>query len=139
MGSFVEASLIAGETVEQKASISWLSQFWLYVLAAFFICHVVTIILAVLCISLAIMNVITTELAITNKKVIGKTGFIKRTSIDLPIDKLESINIHQGIVGRLLGYGQVKINGIGGNNVTIPFIKSPFDFRKTVMNLLEKK
>lgn len=136
MGSFVENSLITGEKVEANATISWLSQFWYFVFSLL-LCW--TILFPVLFILIAILNVTTTELAITNKKVIGKVGFIRRVSIDLPLTKLESINIDQGIIGRLLGYGKVSIRGIGGTNVSIPYIKTPMDFRRVVMNLIDPK
>lgn len=136
MGTFVDNSLISGEVVESQAEITWLSQFWLFLFA---VLTVMTIVLPTLFILLAVINVLTTELAVTNKKVIGKTGFISRVSIDLPLDKLESINIDQGVMGRVLGYGRVSIRGVGGNNVSIPFIKQPLDFRRVVMGLLDKK
>lgn len=136
MGTFVENSLISGEVVESQAEITWLSQFWLFLFA---VLTVMTIVLPILFILVAVINVLTTELAVTNKKVIGKTGFISRVSIDLPLDKLESINIDQGVMGRILGYGRVSIRGVGGNNVSIPFIKQPLDFRRVVMGLLDRK
>ncbi|AVA38254.1 PH domain-containing protein [Cupriavidus metallidurans] len=136
MASFVENSLIPGEKIEAQATITWLSQFWYFVLA---IILVMTVIFPIIFILLAILNVTTTELAVTNKKVIGKTGFIRRVSIDLPLEKLESVNINQGIVGRILGYGRVSIRGIGGNNVSIPFIKKPMDFRRVIMGLMDQK
>lgn len=136
MASFVENSLIPGEEVEAKATITWLSQFWYFVFALLL---VMTVIFPILFILLAIINVTSTELAVTNKKVIGKAGFIRRVSIDLPLEKLESVNIDQGIIGRILGYGRVSIRGVGGNNVSIPYIKKPMDFRRVVMGLLDRK
>jgi uncharacterized membrane protein YdbT with pleckstrin-like domain len=87
----------------------------------------------------AILNVSTTELAVTNKKVIGKAGFIRRVSVDMPIGKLESINVHQGLMGRIFNFGATSVHGIGGNAVGIPYIAKPLDFRRTVMNLMDKK
>ncbi|RWA45671.1 hypothetical protein AU476_01155 [Cupriavidus sp. UYMSc13B] len=136
MASFVENSLIPGERIETQATITWLSQFWYFVFA---IVLIMTVIFPIIFILLAILNVTTTELAVTNKKVIGKTGFIRRVSIDLPLEKLESVNINQGIMGRILGYGRVTIRGIGGNNVSIPFIKKPMDFRRVIMGLMDRK
>lgn len=100
---------------------------------------VMTVIFPILFILLAIINVTSTELAVTNKKVIGKAGFIRRVSIDLPLEKLESVNIDQGVIGRILGYGRVSIRGVGGNNVSIPFIKKPMDFRRVIMGLMDRK
>ena len=136
MASFVENSLIPGEEIEAKATITWLSQFWYFVFA---LVLVMTVIFPILFIVLAIINVTSTELAVTNKKVIGKAGFIRRVSIDLPLEKLESVNIDQGIIGRILGYGRVSIRGVGGNNVSIPYINKPMDFRRVVMGLLDRK
>ncbi|QNT25389.1 PH domain-containing protein [Ralstonia solanacearum] len=143
MGSFVESSLISGEKVESSASISWLSQFWYLFFAAFFALGAINthgmFLLCLFFFVLAVINVTTTELAVTNKKVIGKAGFIRRTSIDMPLEKLESININQGILGRILGYGRVSVRGIGGNVVSIPYIKTPLQFRRVVMDLMDKK
>ena len=136
MASFVENSLIPGESVEAKATISWLSQFW-YLLFA--VALVLTVVFPILFILIAIINVTTTELAVTNKKVIGKAGFIRRVSIDLPLEKLESININQGLLGRILGYGRVTIRGVGGNVVSIPYIKAPMAFRRVIMGLMDRK
>lgn len=137
MGTFVENSLISGEKIEKQAIVTWWSQFWYILFSLMFIATVFFFIFSLLCVLVAIINVITTELAVTNKKVIGKTGFIRRLSIDLPLNKLESINIHQSILGRIFGFGKVSIRGIGGNAVTIPFIKNPMEFRRIVMGLID--
>ncbi|MEK0235706.1 PH domain-containing protein [Ralstonia pseudosolanacearum] len=136
MGSFVENSLIPGEKVEMRATITWLSQFWYFVFA---IALIMTVIFSVILILFAVINVTSTELAVTNKKIIGKAGFIRRVSIDLPLDKLESVNISQGIIGRIFGFGRITVRGVGGNSVVIPYIKSPMDFRRVVMGLLDRK
>jgi len=136
MGSFVKDSLIPGENIESTAEISWMSQFW-YFFWTVLLCW--TAIIPVLLILSAIINIVTTELAVTNKKIIGKTGFIRRESIDMPLSKLESVTVDQGIVGRIFGYGRVSIRGIGGNRVSIPYIKNPMEFRRTVMGLMDQK
>ncbi|MCK4124259.1 PH domain-containing protein [Ralstonia pseudosolanacearum] len=119
-----------------RATITWLSQFWYFVFA---IALIMTVIFPVILILFAVINVTSTELAVTNKKIIGKAGFIRRVSIDLPLDKLESVNISQGIIGRIFGFGRITVRGVGGNSVAIPYIKSPMDFRRVVMSLLDRK
>jgi len=136
MGSFVKDSLIPGENIESTAEISWMSQFW-YFFWTVLLCW--TAIIPVLLILSAIINIVTTELAVTNKKLIGKTGFIRRESIDMPLSKLESVVIDQGIIGRMFGYGRVSIRGVGGNRVSIPHIKNPLEFRRIVMGLIDQK
>jgi uncharacterized membrane protein YdbT with pleckstrin-like domain len=132
MASYVENSLISGEKVEQVASITWTSQIFWIVLA---VLTVFTIIGPILCALIAFLNVRTTELAVTNKKVIGKTGWVARKSIDLPLSKLESFTIDESLLGRLLGYGSVQVSGTGGHRVAIPYIKSPHDFKRVVMSI----
>jgi uncharacterized membrane protein YdbT with pleckstrin-like domain len=104
---------------------------------AFFFCW--TIALPIISIVIAIINVLTTELVVTNKKVIGKTGFIRRTSIDLQLGKLESIVLDQGITGRIFNFGTIVVRGTGGNAVGIPFIKSPLEFRRSVMRIVDQQ
>ncbi|UZF16157.1 PH domain-containing protein [Ralstonia pseudosolanacearum] len=134
MGAFVNGSLIRGEEVQEVANITWLSQFWYLVLGVLSLPFGFGVFLLIV----AVINVTSTELAVTNKKLIGKTGFIRRTSIDIPLQKIESLNVNQGIVGRMLGYGRISVRGTGGNQVSIPFIKNPLEFRKTVMNIMDE-
>ncbi|MDR3429003.1 PH domain-containing protein [Silvimonas sp.] len=134
MGTFVDNSLIPGEKVESYALVSWLSQTGLLIWAVLLVW---TVVFPILFILMAIINVTTTELAVTNKKIVGKAGFIRRVSVDLPLAKLESVNIDQSLLGRMLGYGRVTIRGIGGNNVSIPYIKAPMDFRRVVMSIID--
>lgn len=140
-GRFVESSLIAGEGVIQVAKVSWLSQLRYLVFAVFFSVlgayFLPWIIVAFLLLLSIVVNVTSTELAVTNKKVIGKVGFIRRESVDIPVRKLESIHIDQGIVGRLCGYGTIELIGVGGNYLVIPWIKNPMKFRRTVMSVMD--
>lgn len=139
MGQYVQNSLIAGEQIEKEATISWFSQFWYFVFAIVCALTLYLIVISVILIAFAIINVLTTELAVTNKKVIGKAGFIRRASVDMPLGKLESITISQGVIGRIFNYGVVRVHGVGGNAVGIPYIKAPLEFRRVVMNLMDQK
>ena len=142
MGSYVNHSLIAGERVEANATISWLSQFGYLVLAL--LCAIGSInapglnALTAVFVIVTILNVVTTELAVTNKKIIGKSGFIRRSAIDIPLRRCESISVSQSITGRILGYGTVVIRGTGGNEVGIAFIKNPLKFRRVIMTVMDK-
>jgi uncharacterized membrane protein YdbT with pleckstrin-like domain len=97
------------------------------------------LLIAAILVAYAVINVITTELAVTNKKVIGKAGLIRRVSIDMPLGKLESITVDQGIIGRILNYGTIVVRGVGGNAVRFPNIGSPLEFRRTVASLEDQK
>ena len=74
----------------------------------------------------------TTETDVTNMRVVHKTGFIKRRSFEMALDKIESVDVNQSILGRLLNYGDVTVNGVGEGTETIPTIASPLAFRSAI-------
>lgn len=75
----------------------------------------------------------TTELAFTNKRVIAKFGFISRKTVELNISKVESIQVNQGILGRILNFGTLVISGAGNPQAPIPGISNPMAFRRAFM------
>jgi uncharacterized membrane protein YdbT with pleckstrin-like domain len=80
---------------------------------------------------------ISTEMAVTNRRVIGKTGLISRTSVDLRLRKLESVQLEQSIVGRILGYGTVVFIGSGGSENRFAFVADPEGTRAQVTDAVE--
>lgn len=77
----------------------------------------------------------TTELAYTNKRVITKFGIIARNTDEIKINAIESIDIRQGVLGRLFNFGSLIISGTGGKLVIIPDIKDVVSFRKALVDL----
>lgn len=80
----------------------------------------------------------TSEFAVTDKRVILKTGFIKRNSLELLLAKTESIAVDQGIIARIFGFGSITVCGTGGSKNPFHKIDAPFEFRKKVQEQLEK-
>ncbi|MDA9544614.1 PH domain-containing protein [Bradyrhizobium yuanmingense] len=74
----------------------------------------------------------TTETDVTNLRVVHKTGFIQRRTFEMPLDKVESVDVNQTILGRILNYGDVTINGVGEGRETIRTIASPLAFRSSI-------
>jgi uncharacterized membrane protein YdbT with pleckstrin-like domain len=74
----------------------------------------------------------TTETDVTNLRVVHKTGFIKRRTFEMSLDKVESVDVNQSILGRLLNYGDVTILGVGEGKETIATIASPLTFRNFI-------
>jgi uncharacterized membrane protein YdbT with pleckstrin-like domain len=72
----------------------------------------------------------TSEFVITNKRIIIKTGFIARKTLEMNLSKIESVNVDQGILGRILGYGTITIIGTGGTRESFPDISRPLLFRR---------
>ncbi|MCL2715499.1 MAG: PH domain-containing protein [Alphaproteobacteria bacterium] len=74
----------------------------------------------------------TTETDVTNFRVVHKTGFITRKTFEMSLDKVESVDVNQTILGRLLNYGDVTIRGVGEGVQTIKVIASPLAFRNSI-------
>jgi len=74
----------------------------------------------------------TTETDVTNMRVVHKTGFIKRRTFEMSLDKVESVDVNQSILGRILNYGSVTVRGVGEGSETIETIASPLDFRNHI-------
>jgi uncharacterized membrane protein YdbT with pleckstrin-like domain len=75
-----------------------------------------------------------TEFAVTNKRVLSKTGFIQRESDETLLSKVEAIAVDQGIVGRMLGFGTVRLTGSGGTEDAFAGISHPLEFRRQVQS-----
>jgi uncharacterized membrane protein YdbT with pleckstrin-like domain len=75
---------------------------------------------------------LTTETDVTDRRVVHKTGFIKRRTFEIALDKIESVDVDQTILGRILNYGDVTIMGVGEGRQTISTIASPLLFRSAI-------
>jgi len=71
----------------------------------------------------------TTELAVTDHRVIYKSGLLSRHTIEMNRDKVESVDVDQSLLGRILGYGTVIVRGTGGSLEPIRNIGDPLRFR----------
>ncbi len=74
----------------------------------------------------------TTEIAVTDRRVIYKCGFIRRHTIEMNMDKIESVDVDQSIVGRILDYGTITVRGTGTGIEPLYRIDSPIAFRNFV-------
>ncbi len=127
MSSYVEGALIKDEKILHTGHISLWSVSGLLVLGL--------VLLPVFGIGLVLWAIAfikfkTTELAITNKRVIAKFGFISRKTVELNINKVESIQVDQSVLGRLFDFGTLVISGAGNPQAPIPGISNPMAFRR---------
>lgn len=75
----------------------------------------------------------TTEIAVTSERLIYKKGLIARMVGELNVDRIEGVSVRQGVLGRIFGYGNVIIRGMGVGEVVLPPIEAPIEFRRAVM------
>jgi uncharacterized membrane protein YdbT with pleckstrin-like domain len=73
-----------------------------------------------------------TELSVTDHRVIYKTGFIRRHTVEMNMDKVETVNVDQSVTGRLLGYGTIHVMGTGQGIEGLRRIAHPLDVRNAI-------
>lgn len=74
----------------------------------------------------------TTEIAVTSRRIIKKTGFISRDTMEMSLGKVESVQVDQSILGRLLNYGDITLQGTGGGKEQLFTIAAALEFRSHV-------
>lgn len=134
MASYVDGTLIEGEIVVHRAHVSW------WALSPWILLGVLTLVLIV---GLGILIWVyikrsTTELAITNKRVIAKKGLVQRETIEMFLNKVESVHVEQSVTGRVLNYGTVILSGTGVMSSRFEHISAPLEFRKCFMAAADK-
>jgi uncharacterized membrane protein YdbT with pleckstrin-like domain len=135
MASYVESVLISGETVLHHGRVSLWPHAWKIVLGILLLPVVVG--LGLLIWVLIIYK--TTEIAITNKRIIAKFGFISRSTTEINLPKIESLQVDQGVMARLFGYGTIVVAGAGTPNLRIPGIADPLLFRRHFMEATDTR
>jgi uncharacterized membrane protein YdbT with pleckstrin-like domain len=76
---------------------------------------------------------VTTEIVVTDKRIIHKVGWIARRTEEMNITKVETVDVDQGVVGRILGFGTVLIRGIGGSWEPLRRLASPLELRNAII------
>ena len=158
--SYVEKHLIPGETVQYQTKLHWIVMLGHLAIAAVFELLAITFLVAsfsksagakgmpprgavylgaLICfliggvlffVGLLKRNV--TEMAVTNKRVIVKTGLAERRTNEILLSRIESVVVDEPAIGRILGYGTVIVRGTGGTPEIFEKIQHPLEFREQV-------
>jgi uncharacterized membrane protein YdbT with pleckstrin-like domain len=152
MGRYIDEILQPGEKVLYSTNAHWV--FYLPAIQAWLVAAVLLVLsrltttdsVVLLCLATAAVvalaalywtvrawfHRLTTETDVTNRRVVHKTGFIKRRTFEMALDKVESVDVNQSIAGRMLNYGDVTIMGVGEGRETISTIAEPLAFRNAI-------
>lgn len=130
MASYIEDALIQDERILYTGRISLWPMWWLLLLGVLLL---PAFGLGLIFLATAYIKYKTTELAITNKRVIAKFGFISRRTVEINISKVESIQVDQSVLGRIFDFGTLLIAGTGVSQAPILGISKPMEFRKAFM------
>ncbi len=146
MASYVSKILDDGESVQLKAKLHWIGYAPAVLLSAIAVALMVAVedpgvrvmigvLSAPIVITLFVSHWVatwTTELAVTDRRVVAKTGLIARDTNEINLAKVEGVDVRQSMLGRLLGYGTISVRGTGGATAPITRIRNPIAFRKAV-------
>ncbi len=147
---YVDRVLQEGESVRHIARISWVTYLpglFLWAVAGvlagllpsapalhFLVLTVAAIvfIIGTILLARAWFHRVTTEIAVTDRRIIYKRGFVRRYTVEMHMDKVESVDVDQSILGRLLDYGDVIIHGTGMGIEPLPNIDHPLELRNHI-------
>ncbi len=160
--SYVEKNLIPGEKLIYRTGVHWSVLFAPAIVAAIIvapaiaifalrdeivakgipinavdIAAAVLIVAAVAIFGYGVVKKNATEIAVTDRRVIIKTGMTSRRSLEIMLAKVESIGIDETLMGRMLGYGTVMIHGTGGTPEPFRKIAHPSEFRMAVQQQVD--
>lgn len=130
MKSYVNEVLAPGERIAARARFHWTTYFW----PIFW--TVVTVGVGII-VTGPWMLVIwikqkSTDLVVTDRRLIHKTGLIGREVIEHRLSKIETINVEQSVMGRLLNYGSVSVTGTGVSTIGFSRIADPLGFKRAI-------
>ena len=123
MGTYVNTNLTKNEHVVHETRNHWIIFASLRALLSLWV--------------LPLIDWITNEFAITNKRIVIKEGLVSRRTIEMNLNKVESVGVDQSILGRLLGYGCLVIVGTGGTKEHFHNIARPLEFRRVFQQQLQ--
>ncbi len=127
MSSYVEGALVKDEKVVYMGHIS-LWSLWHLIAAGVLLLPAFG--LGLIFLGMAFVRYKSVELAVTTKRIIVKHGFISRQTVEINLDKVESIQVEQGLLGRLLNFGTLIVSGTGTSHAPLTGIAEPMGFRK---------
>ena len=132
---YIESTLSGDEKVEYKFSYHWIK--WVIPVILFIFGFMLFIIPSILGLYL-ILKIVFTEQGVTTKKGLKKVGIISRNTEELLLSKVETVEIKQGVLGRILGYGDVPLTGTGSSSLVFNTISNPMKVKKNIESLLNK-
>lgn len=125
--AYIDESLSAGEEIAGLFEQHWVVRIPMVI----WLLLVITFPLAIY----EYLRVRYTELGVTNKRVICKTGIISRKSEEMKLASIETVEIDQGILGRILGYGNIHVSGRGISDVVLHNVADPMAVKRAIESI----
>jgi uncharacterized membrane protein YdbT with pleckstrin-like domain len=140
--SYIDATLLPDEHVVYRTALHWIifAPAALVLIAGLVLIALpgarlvgaaVLVLGAVLLVS-PLVAYLTTELGVTNKRMIVKVGFIRRRTLELLLRQVEALSVDQTLTGRMLGYGSITLTGTGGVREIFHRVREPLELRRRI-------
>lgn len=123
--SYIEHSLTDDERVLAEGCFHWIH-------TAGMVFSALTIVLIPLALVMLVER-LTTELAVTSRRLVLKKGWIARKTEEISLARIEEVNLRQSVLGRVLGYGTLLCAGVGVGQIATVTIREPMEFRKAIL------
>ena len=127
--TYIEESLSAGEEVKALFKLHWVAKLPLIM---WLVLAIPTLGITLLLAGWEWLKLRSTEQGVTSKRVIYKAGIISRRSEEMKISSVETVEIIQGVMGRMLGFGVVKVTGRGISDLQFKNINDPMDVKRKI-------
>jgi uncharacterized membrane protein YdbT with pleckstrin-like domain len=130
--TYAETVLAPGESVQLRARIHWL----LWARAWIVLIGLGILIIGILYFVAECVRILNTEVALTDRRLILKTGFLNTHTSELELTSVETVQVDQSIWGRLFGFGRLTVHGTGEAVWISPMIAAPLAFRRALETAL---
>ena len=130
--SYIEQSLSTGEKIEGLFKLHWFAWIPIFI---WIILGFVTLGITWLIAIYEFLRLKFLEQGVTNKRVILKRGIISRTTEEMKLKSIETVEINQGIFGRIFGFGTVKITGRGISDLVFKGIDDPMSVKRQIESI----
>lgn len=130
--SYIEQSLSSGEKVEGLFRLHWFARL---PMVMWLILGLVTFGLTWLIAIYEYLRIRFMEQGVTNKRVILKKGIISRKTEEMKLKSIETVEIEQGIFGRIFGFGTVRVTGRGVSSVIFQGIDDPMSVKRQIESI----
>jgi len=129
---YIQDSLSDGEEVRALFKLHWVAKIWMIVWIVLAIPTLGITLLFALWEWLKLRNI---EQGVTNKRVILKRGIISRKTEEMKVSSIETVEIIQGVMGRIFSYGNIKVTGRGLSDLLFIKINDPMDVKRKIESI----
>lgn len=127
---YIEDILISDEHVVYRARVHWAILLPGIIL--------IPVVIGLVHLAIAAVTRATTEMAVTNKRAVLKTGWLNRATFEIRLDRIENVHVRQTAFARFLGYGTIFISGTGGTYRAVGYVADPHRFHRALHEQMER-